>query len=363
MLLFKTIKIMKALVFNGPGKIIYEDFLDPFIEDNRNLIIKVTKCSICGSDLHSYHGDSVGPFDFSKPMEKFCTGHEMIGEVMEVGNAVRNHKVGDKILLAGGKGCGECVNCRSGKGNICTGYAKGIMMSAYGFMPALQGGHADFLQVHNADLSAVKIPDGVTDEQAVLMTDALATGYYGVKKAGVKPGDIVAVIGQGPVGLMAAEAAYASGASKVYTIEPNETRRMISKGFGAIPLAPEMALPTIIEDTGRIGVDAVIDAVGIAVTMQQALDLVKAGGRISILGLVQPGTPIPLILAQMKSITIHIGIAGVVDLWQDLLPLVQNGKIKGDNVFTHSFDLKDGAAAYKLFDEQADGVMKIIMTP
>ena len=113
----------------------------------------------------------------------------------------------------------------------------------------------------------------------------------------------------------------------------------------------------------RLGVDAVIDAVGKGVTIKQALKLVKMGGRVSILGLIQKGTDVPLFYAQMKSITIHGGIAAIVDQWTELLPLVQNGKIKGDNVFTHHFQLKDGADAYKLFEAQADGVMKIMMTP
>ena len=124
-----------------------------------------------------------------------------------------------------------------------------------------------------------------------------------------------------------------------------------------------MAIPTILEDTKRLGVDAVIDAVGKEVTMKQALKLAKLGGRISILGIIQKGTPVPLYYAQMKSITIHGGIAAVVDQWTELLPLVQNGKIKGENVFTHHFQLKDGAEAYQLFEAQADGVMKIMMTP
>ncbi len=354
---------MKALVFNGPGKINYEDFPDPSIDDDRNLIIQVTKCSICGSDLHPYHGDKIGKKDYSQPTEKFCTGHEMIGEVVEVGKAVKNHKVGDKIMVEAGAGCGECQNCIKGKTNLCTGYTVGKIATAYGLTANLQGGHADYFQVHNADIGALKIPDDVTDEQAILLTDALATGYYGVKNANIKKGDVVAVIGQGPVGLMAAEAAYAVGASKVYTIEPNESRRFKSKNFGAIPLAPDEAVPTIMEETKRLGVDAVIDAVGKSVTIKQAIKMAKFGGRVSILGIIQPDTAIPLFYPQMKSITIHGGIAGIAELWTDLLPLVQQGKIKGENVFTHQFDLKDGAEAYRLFEAQEDGVMKVMMTP
>ena len=354
---------MKALVFNGPGKIIYEDFPDPKIEDDRNLIIEVKKCSICGSDLHPYHGDKIGTRDYSKPMPKFCTGHEIIGEVVELGKAVRNHKVGDKIMLEGGKGCGECLPCRMGHNNHCEGYTKGKAATAYGISPALHGGHADYLQVFNADIGAMSIPDGVSDEQAVLLTDALATGYYGVKMANIKAGDTVAVIGQGPVGLMAAEAAYASGAARVYTIEPNDFRRSKSKAFGGIPLKPEEAIPIIFEETKGLGVNAVIDAVGKGVTIKQAMKLAKLGGYVAILGIIQKETTIPLFYSQMKSITIHGGIAGVAGLWSELLPLVQNGKIKGNNVFTHHFDLKDGAKAYEIFEAQTDGVMKIMMTP
>ncbi len=212
-------------------------------------------------------------------------------------------------------------------------------------------------------LEQKKIPEGVTDEQAVLLTDALATGYYGVKMANVKAGDTVTVIGQGPVGLMAAEAAYAAGAAKVFTIEPNVVRRSKSKSFGAVPLDPDVAVRSIYEDTKGIGVDAVIDAVGKENTIKQALKLTRMGGRISILGIIQKETTIPLFYAQMKSITIHGGIAGVSNLWTDLLPLIQYGKIKAENVFTHHFSLSDGAEAYRLFEAQADGVMKIMMTP
>ena len=354
---------MKALVFHGPGKIVYEDFPDPKIEDDRNIIIEVKKCSICGSDLHPYHGDKIGTRDYSKPLEKFCTGHETIGEVVDVGKAVRNHKVGDRVMIEGGKGCGECLPCRLGKVNHCIGYTKGKVGLAYGISPELNGGHADLLEVYHADIGAREIPHGVTDEQAILLTDALATGYYGVKMAGVKPGDSVAVIGQGPVGLMAAEAAYAVGASKVYTIEPNDVRRAKSALFGAVPLSPKDAIPHIFEETERVGVDAVIDAVGKEVTIRQALKLAKMGGHVSILGIIQKETMIPLFYAQMKSITIHGGIAGVSSLWPELVPLVQHERIKGANVFTHHFDLKDGAEAYEIFEAQADGVMKVMMTP
>ncbi|MBM68503.1 MAG: theronine dehydrogenase [Haliea sp.] len=355
---------MKALVFNGPRKIRYESFDDPTIRDERNLIIKVKRCSICGSDLHMYHGDRIAKTDYSQPIERFCTGHETIGEVVEVGSAVRRHKVGDKVLVAGGAGCGICRRCLAGQFNLCESYRSGGHSSiAYGIRPVLNGGHAEYLEVINADLGATGIPEGITDQQALLLTDALATGYYGVKMSGVSPGDTVAVIGQGPVGRLAAEAAVAIGASTVYAIDPQENRRNMASAFGATPLHPDEAVQTVYEETRGLGVDSVIEAVGVGPTLSQAVKLARIGGRLSILGILQADTNMPLHIIQAKSLVVHMGIAGVVDSWPELIPLLQTGRIRGEGVFTHSFDLAEGEEAYRMFDAREDGVMKVLLTP
>lgn len=354
---------MKALVFNGPKDIRYETYDDPIISNDQNLVIKVDCCSICGSDLHLYHGDQVGPVDYSKPVERFCTGHETIGEVVEVGKGVRRHKPGDRIIVSGGSGCGQCKRCLSGHFNQCEQLARDGILPVYGTQAAFQGGHAEYLQVISADTAACTIPEGVSDEQAVLLTDALVSGYYGVKNAGVSVGDTVAVIGQGPVGLMAAESAMAIGASKVYTIDPVATRREKSRRFGATPLDPDQALDYIQEDTKGLGVDAVIEAVGAGATVNMAMHLARLGGRISIVGIVQPDVVIPIQLTQMKSLRLHSGIAGVGATWPDLIPLVAAGRITGEGVFTHQYSLSEGAEAFRLFDAHEDGVMKVMMTP
>ena len=350
---------MKALVFNGPRDIRYERVAEPKIQNDRNLIIKVNACSICGSDLHMYHGGHIGKVDYGKPMLPFCTGHETVGEVVETGTAVLNHRVGDRILVAPGSGCGQCRRCRAGQVNICE-KRQGI---AYGISANLQGGHAEYLEVRFADDGAATIPEGVTDEQALLLTDALATGYYGVKMAQVSPGDTVAVIGQGPVGLMAAEAAMAVGAARVFTIDPVGYRRLPSTAFGATALHPDDAGAVIKEATKGIGVDAVIEAVGAGPTVNQAIKLVRLGGRISVLGVLQADTPIPMHLAQQKSVMVHAGIAGVAATWSELVPLVQAGRIKGQGLFTHRFSLSEGAEAFRLFDAREDQVVKILMKP
>jgi alcohol dehydrogenase len=355
---------MKALVFNGPRQIRYESFDDPAINDERNLIIKVESCSICGSDLHMYHGDSLVHLDYSQSMPRFCTGHETIGEVVEVGRSVNNHRVGDRILVAGATGCGKCRSCLSGHINLCEHYRTGGQaITPYGISPLLNGGHADYLEVVNADIGAAAIPEGVTDEQALLLTDALVTGYYGVKMSGVQPGSTVVVIGQGPVGRMAAEAALAVGASTVYAVDPEPTRRNAATAFGAIPLSPEEALSRVFQDTNGLGADAVIEAVGVGATLSQAVELARVGGRLSILGILQADTAFPVQIAQAKSLQIHIGIAGVADSWSELIPLVQAGRIKGEGIFTHEFELAQGEEAFRLFDSRAEGVMKVLLRP
>ena len=353
---------MKALVFNGPKNIQYENFDDPKITNNSNLIIKVEKCSICGSDLHIYHGAEGVSEDYSKPMPKFCTGHETIGEVVEVGSGVSTHKIGDRVLISAAAGCGQCKRCLKGEINMCENTRGGNGATAYGTSPRVNGGHAEFLEVPFADFGAAKIPDGVSDEQAILLTDALATGYYGVKMADVKPGDSVAVIGQGPVGLMAAEAAMAIGASRVYCIDPDVTRRNLSLIFGGIPLSPDEALAYIREDTRGIGVDAVIEAVGVGPTLKQAVRLLRSGGSLAVLGILHNDSELPLKIMQAKSLNFHAGISGVVNQWEELIPLVQGGRIQGKGVFTHEFSLAEGAEAFRLFDAHEDGVIKTMIT-
>lgn len=354
---------MKALVFHGPRDIRYETFPDPRIDDDRNLVIRVQRCSICGSDLHIYHGAHLGSRDYAAPPKPFCTGHETIGEVVELGRAVREHRIGDRILISGGAGCGRCRRCRAGQFNQCEHARGGTPMPVYGTGGHLQGGHAEYLQVYNADLSAVHIPDGIDDGLALLLTDALATGYAGVRRADVKAGDTVAVIGLGPVGRMAVESALAVGAARVFAIDPVEARREGASALGAIPLHPDEARTHINEETRGIGVDAVIEAVGYASSVQLAIKLARLGGQVAVMGILQPEAQIPMHLAQMKSVSVHAGLAGVVDSWAELLPLVQAGRIRGNGVYSHQFSLAEGAEAFRLFDSRNKGVMKVMLTP
>ncbi len=354
---------MKAMVFHGAHDFRYGDFAEPTLTSERDMIIRVEKCSICGSDLHMYNGKKLGPLDYSLVKMQFCVGHEGIGEVVEVGAAVKKHKVGDRVLLAGGVGCGKCRRCLRGEFSLCE--AKTVL--PYGFSPMLQGLQAEYALVKEADLSALKIPDGVSDEQALLLTDSLATGFLGAVKANVQPGKSVAVIGQGPIGKTAMESAFALGAERVYAIDPSAFRRAkaaelsSTRGLCAIPLAPEEAVDRILQDTNGLGVDCVIEAVGKEETVKQAIRIAAAGGNVAILGVVERGMQTSLMAAQLKSLTIFAGVAGVADSWPTLVPLVQAGKVKGEGMFSHEFALRDGAKAFELFNTGQDTVLKILI--
>lgn len=348
---------MKGLVFQGPGRIEFESFSDPELDRDDQLILRVTKCSICGSDLHIYNGESMAGIDFGSQHKPFCVGHEAIGEVVEVGGGVKHHRVGDKVLVQGGFGCGQCRRCLAGQVPLCE---RGDI-HCYGVTPGDQGGQAEYLKVAQADLTAMKIPDFMSDEQALLMTDALATGYYGAKRSGVEPGDTVAVVGLGPVGLMATESAIALGAERVFAIDLVKSRRHLAAAVGAIPLEPQHAVAAIMEATGGVGADRVIEAVGIPSTGKLAVALVRPGGAIGVVGMLPDDAALPMVLAQLKSVTVSVGVAGVAALWPELTALIKAEKIAARNIFTHRMALSDGAEAYRLFNAREDSVIKVLL--
>jgi len=348
---------MKGIVFHGKHDFRYEDFADPALTADTDIIVRMRKCSICGSDLHMYNGKKMGPLDYSQVKLHFCVGHEGIGEVVEVGKAVTRHRVGDRVLMAGGVGCGRCPQCLRGAFQLC----ESKMVMPYGFSPMLNGMQAEYALVKQADLSALTIPEGVTDEQALLLTDSLATGFMGAEKACVRPGSVVAVIGMGPVGKMALESALALGAERVYAIEPSAFRREKAEASGAIALTPEAAADRIFSETRGLGVDATIEAVGKEASLKHAIQLTRAGGNLAVLGLIERGMQISLMQAQLKSLSIFAGVAGVADAWPVLVPLVQQGKIKGQNMFTHQFALQEASKAFELFNTGQDTVLKIMI--
>ena len=346
---------MKALVFNGPRDIRYEDFKDPERTVDNAVIMQVEKCSICGSDLHIYHGDQIGKTNYDAEQHKFCVGHEFIGEVVDIGPDVYDLKVGDKVLAAGGTGCGSCTYCLTGSPSKCR------QSTAFGLSNQMNGGQAEFVQIPNADHTLMRIPDGVSDEQAILLTDALATAAFGINNTGLKSGQSLAVVGLGPIGLLGIELAFLRGASQVFALDPVAARRAQAEKLGAIAFAPSKdAIGAIIEAT-KGGVHCVFEASGASAAVGSTIPLVRLGGALSFIGLPQPNVALPLNHILYKGLTVKAGVAPVPDLWEPLIVLLQTGRLKGAGLFSHDMKLADGAEAYRIFDARDENVIKIMM--
>ncbi|PKB25206.1 2-desacetyl-2-hydroxyethyl bacteriochlorophyllide A dehydrogenase [Novosphingobium kunmingense] len=345
---------MKALRYYGERDVRYETMDDPDPQSVRDAVVKVDACSICGSDLHIYHGHG-----FSEDVG-FCVGHEAVGEVMEVGSGVHRLKVGQKVMLPAAVGCGQCRSCLAGVVNTCE-FSAG---SCYGLSAKLQGSQADAVRVPAADMNAVPIPDGVSTEQALMMTDALATAWFGARNADIKPGSSVAIVGLGPIGLMAVDSAFVMGAHVVYAIDPIAERRKLAEESGAIALHPDEAMERIKDDTKGMKLDCAVEVVGSDATVDFALRLVRKRGTVSVIGVQQSRRfPFPLERAFAGGLTFRAGTCSVPEELPALFPLVQSGRLRPERYISHRMPLSDGAEAYRLFEAREAGALKMVLTP
>ena len=345
---------MKALRYHGARDVRFEAMDDPTPQADRDAIVKVTACSICGSDLHIYHGHG-----FSEDMG-FCVGHEAVGEVVEVGRGVHRLKVGDRVMLPAAVGCGSCCSCLAGNVANCEFNAG----SCYGLSAKLQGSQAEAVRVPAADMNAVQVPDGVSMEQALMMTDALATAWFGARQADIRPGSSVAVIGLGPIGLMAVDSAFVMGAHVVYAIDPVPERRAMAEASGAIALHPDEALERIKQDTHGNKLDCVVEVVGSDATVDFALRLVKRRGTVSVIGVQQSRRfAFPLERAFAAGLTFRVGTCSVPEELPALFPLVQSGRLKPERYVSHRMPLSEGAEAYRLFEAREAGALKMVLLP
>ncbi|MFM6854238.1 MAG: alcohol dehydrogenase family protein [Sphingopyxis sp.] len=345
---------MKALRYYGARDIRHETMDDPALQSDRDAIVAMTGCSICGSDLHIYHGHG-----FSEDIG-FCVGHEAVGEVVEIGAGVQQLRVGDKVMMPAAVGCGACRSCLSGNVIGCATNGGGC----YGLSAHLQGVQADAFRVPAADMNAVKIPDGISDDQALMMTDALATAWFGARQADIRPGSTVAVIGLGPIGLMAVDSAYVMGATLVYAVDPVAERRALATAAGAIALHPDEALDRVKQDTRGARLDCVVEVVGSDATVDMALRMVRRRGTVSVIGVQQSRRfAFPLERAFAAGLTFRIGTCSVPEELPALFPLVQSGRLRPERYISHRLPLSAGESAYRLFDERAAGALKMVLAP
>jgi 2-desacetyl-2-hydroxyethyl bacteriochlorophyllide A dehydrogenase len=345
---------MKALRYYGARDIRCETMDDPSIQDSRDAIIKVDRCGICGSDLHIYHGHG-----FSEDIG-FCVGHEAVGEVVEIGRGVSRLKVGDKVMISAAVGCGSCVSCLAGNVNTCANNAAGC----YGLSARLQGSQAEAVRVPAADFNTAPVPEGISLDQALMMTDGMATAWFGAKNANINSGSVVAVVGLGPIGLMAVESAFVMGASVVFAIDLVPERRALAEKAGAIALDPKDAVEIVRETTHGRMVNSVIEAVGLTPTIKLSLQLAGRRGTVSVIGVAQEQRfDFPMSKAFGMGLTFHIGTCSVPETWPELIPLIQGGRLKPERYISHTLPLSDGEKAYQMFDGRKDGALKMVLTP
>jgi alcohol dehydrogenase len=345
---------MRAVVLNGERDVSVEDVPDAGVPGPDGLLLRVERTAICGSDLHLYHGPMTIP--------GVHLGHEFVGTVDDVGPAVTSVAKGDRVLVSGVIGCGACPPCRAGDVIVCqNGAAK-----AFGTSLELRGGQAEAVSVPGADSSVVKIPEGMTTEQAVLLTDILPTGYLGAQRADIRPGSTVVVVGLGPVGVFALQCAQLYGPARILAVDMVPDRLARAERLGAEPIDATGGdtVAKVYEATGGRGAESVIEAVGADASVSDAIMCAAPGGTISVVGVnLNWAFPFPLPVALIKRLTFRVTFAAVPTTWPALFPLVANGRLRPEEVFTHRMGLSEAPEAYRIFDAREDGVLKVLLDP
>jgi alcohol dehydrogenase len=345
---------MKALVYHGPGEKRWEEVSKPTIVDDTDAIVRVDATTICGTDLHILKGDVPAVTDGR------ILGHEAVGTVEAVGTGVKNVKVGDRVLVSCITACGSCRYCREGHYGQCLGGGGWIL----GHL--IDGTQAEYVRVPFADTSTYPAPAGVSDEELLMLSDIIPTGYeVGVLNGAVRPGDVVAVVGAGPIGLAAMLGAKLYSPSHIVAIDLADSRLEAAKQFGAdIIVNNGVADPIAVvkELTDGLGADVAIEAVGVPATFELAAALVRPGGHIANVGV--HGSAVTLHLEELwiKNVTITTGL---VDTYSTptLLKLVSNGQLPAKQFVTHHFGLGDFMDAYDVFARAADtSALKVVLT-
>jgi threonine dehydrogenase-like Zn-dependent dehydrogenase len=389
---------MKALTWHGKSDIRCESVPDPRIEHGRDAIIKVTACAICGSDLHIYDGIMPG-------MESGdVMGHETMGEVVEVGKDNTKLKVGDRVVVPFTISCGECFFCKRGYFSGCerSNPNREAATKLWGNSPAglfgyshilggYAGGQAEYLRVPYADVGPIKVPDGLTDEQVLFLSDIFPTGFMAAEYCDIQPGETIAIWGCGPVGQMAIQSAFILGAERVIAIDTVPERLSLARASGAITLdfMEEDIYERVLDLTHGRGADACIDAVGTEAesmasadsmvdrvktalylgtdrphVLRQAIHCCRNFGTVSIVG-VYGGLldKVPMGAAINRGLRFRMAQTPVQHYLPQLLDRIVNGEIDPSFVITHTARLEDGPDLYKTFRDKQDGCIKVVLKP
>jgi threonine dehydrogenase-like Zn-dependent dehydrogenase len=389
---------MRANCWIGKQDVRVEQVPDPQILNQRDAIVKITSTAICGSDLHLYNG-------FVPTMESGdILGHEFMGEVVEVGRGVNNLQKGDRVVVPFPIACGSCFSCQHGLFSVCENSNPNAWMAEkmWGHSPAgvfgyshllggFAGGQAEYARVPFADVGPIKVPEGLTDDQVLFLSDIFPTGYMGAEMCNIQPGDTIAVWGCGPVGQFAMKSAFLLGAERVIGIDRFPDRlRMAREKVGAQTLNYEEVdiQDALKELTGGRGPDSCIDAVGLEahtpgvvgaydrakqalmlesdrpIALRQAIMACRNGGTVSVIG-VYGGfiDKFPMGSVMNRSLTIRTGQCHVQRYMRPLLERIQNGDIDPSFVITHHMRLEDAAEGYAIFKDKQDDCIKIVLKP
>lgn len=390
---------MKAVCWRGTKDVQVEDVAEPAVLNPRDAVVRITSTAICGSDLHLYDG-------YMPTMEKGdILGHEPMGEVVEVGKGVTNLKVGDRVVVPFTISCGTCFFCQKGLFSLCdiSNPNAEIARKAMGHSPAalfgyshmlggIPGGQAEYLRVPFADVGPIKIPESLSDDHVLFLSDIFPTGYMAAENAEIEPGDTVAIWGCGPVAQFAIQSAWMFGAGRVIAIDRVPERLEMAQTYGkaeTINFEKQDVYDTLMEMTGGRGPDRCIDAVGTEAhvggsidsfvdkakaamflgtdrphVLREAIMCCRKGGTLSIpgvyLGLLDK---IPFGAAVNKGLTMKMGQTHVQRYTQPLLQKIENGEIDPSFVITHRVALEDGPEMYKTFRDKEDGCIKVVLTP
>jgi 2-desacetyl-2-hydroxyethyl bacteriochlorophyllide A dehydrogenase len=344
---------MRAVTFQAPGEVQVDEVAEPELLAPDDAIVRVEASGICGSDLHIYHGRV-------KIEPGFVIGHEYVGEVVAAGDEVTRVGVGDRVLGTYGTACGECFFCKREEFHKCDearvfGHGKTL--------GSLPGAQAELVLVPHANLTLRKIPEGLSDEVALFAGDVMGTAFHAIDSRPLAEGETAAILGMGPVGLCAVQAAKAAGASAVVAIDTVEDRLKMAESFGATPVHltegdPRAEVKKLTE--GR-GVDLAVEAVGHPEALDMALRLARKAGTVSVTGVYAERAEVHMGVLWIKALTLTSGHANVIKHLDRVLELLSEGKLDPAPLVTHHMKLEEAPDAYSVYDNRE--ALKIVLTP
>jgi threonine dehydrogenase-like Zn-dependent dehydrogenase len=346
---------MKAVALYGARDVRVDEVPRPTVEEPGDVLLRIDKSAICGTDLHPYHGRV-------EIEEGFVLGHEYMGTIEAKGDAVTQFEEGERVVGSFFVACGKCWFCRRGLFMKCIAIRVFGMGMAFG---DLLGAQSEYMRVPEADLTLRKVPgDGVGDEDILFVGDILTTGYDAIRKAGMQPGDVVAVVGCGPVGLCTVMSAVALGAGRVVAIDMVADRLKLAETLGAIPVNSKETDPedVVREMTEWRGADVVVEAVGHEAALATCFTLARQGGTITVPGMyVEDQASIPIGEMWLKNINMVTGVANIQGHMDELVELVRDGRIDPKVIISHRLPLTEAPKGYEMFD--AKEALKVVLDP